>query len=114
MVRYIKGEFLFKNNDRDFIGFRGDMNYFQRYNWVDVWGVASEIFCNYSYMIHWAKDAWNLLIVEKPVPEQNIIPKELTDFEEVDNLLWLIALYDLFYDYQVKIDHEMAIVNMRD
>jgi hypothetical protein len=82
------------------------MNSFQKYNWVDVKKVASEIFCNYGYMIHWAEDAWNLLMFEKPVTEQNTIPKELTEFEEVDTLLWLIALYDLFYDYQVKIDHE--------
>lgn len=82
------------------------MREIQRYNWVDAESYAETIFSAYSYEICWIRDAWNLLMFEKPIIETNIISSNLENYSKADILLWLLAMYDLFYDYQITLEHQ--------
>lgn len=81
---------------------------FQQYNWVDVQYYAGEIFKEYDYMYSWVQDAWNILMFNQLIIEINIAKTHLNDYEKADVILWVTALYDLYYDYQVNIGDKAA------
>jgi len=78
---------------------------FRQYSWYDVKPMARELFWNWSYMLPWAQDAWNLLMFGRPVAEDEHQARELHDLEQADAILWLLALADVLMDYQIRIDH---------
>jgi hypothetical protein len=85
-----------KNYNEDFV----------RYNWVDVKDIAKKIFWNYSFEIAWAEDAWNILMFSGVIRTDNIIGAKCTDFEYGDIILWLVAMYEIYYSYKVAADYE--------
>jgi hypothetical protein len=87
---------LKKNYNEDFV----------RYNWVDVKDIAKKIFWNYSFEIAWAEDAWNILMFSGVIRTDNIIGAKCTDFEYGDIILWLVAMYEIYYSYKVAADYE--------
>lgn len=89
---------------------------FKQYNWVDVQEFASVLFYNYSFELHWAEDAWNLLMFKAVVKEKNIVPRQLDEEELGDVYIWLMALYHLYYDFlclcgydTVYFDHDVGV-----
>lgn len=81
----------------------------KRYDWNDIEEFADTLFDEYEYMIYWIRDAWNLIMFERPIIETNSEQSPLTINDKSDILLWLISLYDLFYDYQVLIEDQEGV-----
>lgn len=92
----------------------GDMNNiknnntdnFARYNWVDVKDIAKKIFWNYEFEMAWAEDAWNIIMFNDVVKSDKIVQIKHDDYEYGDINLWLVAMYDLYYEYKVAADYE--------
>lgn len=72
----------------------------KRYDWDDVREIAESLFDEYDYMLPWFRDAWNLLMFERPIFETKTVQSKLSITDRADVLIWLISLYDLFHDYQ--------------
>jgi hypothetical protein len=91
----------------------GDMNNiknnntdnFARYNWVDVKDIAKKIFWNYEFEMAWAEDAWNIIMFNDVVKSDKIVQIKHDDYEYGDIILWLVAMYDLYYEYKVAADY---------
>lgn len=77
-----------------------------KYNWVDVAEYAEILFCNYPFEIGWTQDAWNIIMFNDIVKTNNIVKNEQSDYQKGDMLLWIQALYNLYYEYKVNSDLE--------
>ncbi|MCM1988818.1 hypothetical protein [Oceanirhabdus seepicola] len=78
---------------------------YNKYNWVDVKEIAEKIFYNYSFEINWAEDAWNIFMHQGVVISDKITKTDHDNYEYGDILLWLIAMYDLCFEFKYVIDH---------
>lgn len=81
------------------------MDYTQ-YNWVDVKDFAKKIFWNYAFEMPWAEDTWNILLFNKSVKSNHTVQTEYELFEYGDIILWLVAMYDLYFEYKAAADYE--------
>jgi hypothetical protein len=79
-------------------------------NWLNKWcyakAFAKNIFNKHAYMLYWAENAWGLIIHKNCKMNINICDYILNKRTKGNIILWLLSLYDIFFDYQVLIEHE--------
>lgn len=75
-------------------------NDFRKYNWVNIANKAEKIFLE-EYELAWAEDMWNILMFNRNVDSSCIVCNKLDNSEYADGVLWLIAMYDIYFDYKV-------------
>lgn len=54
----------------------------------------------------WAEDAWNILMFSNVVKSDNIVQAKHEPYEYGDIILWLVAMYDLYFEYKVAGEYE--------
>jgi hypothetical protein len=79
---------------------------FEKYNWADVKDIAKRIFYNYEFEIAWAEDAWNIVMFNDVVISNKTAQAKHDDYEYGDIIIWLVSMYDLYYEYKVVADYE--------
>ena len=79
---------------------------FKKYNWVDVKVFAEKIFWNYGFEMPWAEDAWNILMFNNIVKSDDSVQTKREQCEYGDIILWLVAMYDLYFEYKAAGDYE--------
>lgn len=76
----------------------------EKYNWVDVKEIADEIINEEEFEIYLAQDLWNILMFSSVVKEQNIIKRELTDYQKGDVIIWLLTICKFIFDFKCIIE----------
>lgn len=86
------------------------VNRVKRYDWVDVEELAEHLFDEYDYMLPWCRDTWNIIMFQKVVTKIDTTKSQLSISDQSDILLWLITLYDLYYDYLIQVGVKEGVV----
>lgn len=54
----------------------------------------------------WAEDVWNILMFSAVVNSKFVVNTKLEPYEIGDIILWIAAMYDLYFEYKVVADYE--------
>lgn len=74
---------------------------YTRYFWSTIEDIAKDIFSDGKHEFCWAEDMWNVLMFNDVVKYENLFKPSYGKRERGDIILWLIAMYNLYYEFKV-------------
>lgn len=74
---------------------------FIRYCWTTIEPIAKEIFSKGKAEMSWAEDMWNILMFNAVVKLENLYKPSYNQMERGDIILWLMAMYNFYYEFKV-------------
>lgn len=74
---------------------------YTRYCWATIEAIAKEIFSKNKAELSWAEDMWNVLMFKDVVKLENLYKPSYNQRERGDIILWLMAMYNFYYEFKV-------------